>query len=107
MKLVLAIINNDDSATLISELMRAKFSATKLSSTGGFLQAGNTTLLIGVEDERLEELKGIIELYCKKRKQIAAPVPVFGEVFFSSAPVEVIVGGATVFVLDLDSFEKL
>ena len=56
MKLVVAIVNNDDSHAVLSEITRAEFSATKLSTSGGFLRAGNVTLLIGVEDERVSEL---------------------------------------------------
>ena len=69
MKLVLAIVSNDDSPIAISELMREGFSATKLASSGGFLHAGNVTFMIGVEDERLNELKELLGKFCKKRKQ--------------------------------------
>ena len=60
MKLVVAIVNNDDSHAVLSEITRAEFSATKLSTSGGFLRAGNVTLLIGVEDERVSELIDLI-----------------------------------------------
>ena len=80
MKMVLAIINYDDSQDVISSLMKAGFSITKLATTGGFLKAGNVTILIG-----LDESMG----------------------FFPSTPVQVEVGGATVFVLNVERFEKL
>ena len=54
MKLIIAIISNDDSYDVLSELTKAGFDATKLSTTGGFLSAGNVTLLIGVEDSRVD-----------------------------------------------------
>ena len=54
MKLIIAIVQDEDANRLVSSLMEAGFGATKLATTGGFLRAGNTTLLIGVEDERLE-----------------------------------------------------
>ena len=61
MKLVIAIINNDDSHKVLSQIGRAGFYATKLSTTGGFLKAGNLTLLMGVEDERLDELLALLK----------------------------------------------
>lgn len=107
MKLVLAIVNNDDSATAVSELMRAGFFVTKLSSSGGFLQAGNTTLMIGVEDERTAELLDIIKQFCKKRSQLVPSLPIhLGDGLATSLPIEVTVGGATVFVLDAECYEK-
>ncbi|MBQ7545680.1 MAG: cyclic-di-AMP receptor [Clostridia bacterium] len=107
MKLVIAIVHNDDCPTVLSEITREGFSATKLSTSGGFLRAGNATLLIGVEDEKLESLLEIISRFCRKRKQIVQTQPSFNADFFVSMPVEVNVGGATVFVLDVDQFHKL
>lgn len=107
MKLVIAIVNNDDCATVLSEITREGFSATKLSTSGGFLRAGNATLLFGVDDEKVEQLIGIIGKFCSKRKQIMQAQPAFNADFFVSMPVEVSVGGATVFVLDVEQFHKL
>ncbi len=70
MKLVVAIVNNDDSHAVLSETARAEFSATKLSTSGGFLRAGNVTLLIGVEDERVSELIDLIGRFSRKRTQL-------------------------------------
>ena len=55
MKMVLAIINYDDSQDVISSLMKAGFSITKLATTGGFLKAGNVTILIGLDESKLDE----------------------------------------------------
>ena len=55
MKLILAIVNNDDSAAVAATLTKEGFSITKLSTTGGFLQTGNTTLLIGAEDDQVDK----------------------------------------------------
>ncbi|MDR1628674.1 MAG: cyclic-di-AMP receptor [Oscillospiraceae bacterium] len=108
MKLVLAIVGNDDVPVAISELMRAGFFVTKLSSSGGFLHAGNTTLMIGVEDARVDAVRELIGQYCKKRRQLAPPSPAhFAEGLATSLPIEITVGGATVFVLDVDDFEKV
>ena len=48
MKLIIAIVQDEDSSRLVSNLMNEGYSVTKLATTGGFLRAGNTTLLIGV-----------------------------------------------------------
>ena len=102
MKLVVAIVNNDDSHAVLSEITRAEFSATKLSTSGGFLRAGNVTLLIGVEDERVSEL-----IDSRKRTQLVQPASTYINEPLMSAPVEITVGGATVFVLDVAQFYKL
>ena len=56
MKLVIAIVNDDDSIEVADALSENRFSATKMASTGGFLRTGNTTFFIGVEQERVDEL---------------------------------------------------
>ena len=108
MKLIIAIVQDEDSSRLINEMMNEGFSVTKLATTGGFLKAGNTTLLAGVEDDRYQECLGIIEKVCKSRKQIAtSPITMGGSSgMYASYPIEVTVGGATVFVLTVDQFVK-
>lgn len=111
MKLIIAIVQDDDSARLVNALMKEGFGVTKLATTGGFLRAGNTTLLIGVDDEKLQPAMGIIEHVCKSRKHVsAAPMnmPGMGTMHAAATyPVEVTVGGATVFVLPVEQFVKL
>lgn len=107
MKLIVAIINNDDSASVLNGLTRKKFSATKLSTSGGFLRSGNTTLIIGTEGEKVDEVIEIISEFSRKRSQIVSASPSFMTEGFISKAVEVTVGGATVFVLDVDKFIKL
>ena len=108
MKLIIAIVQDEDASRLISNLMADDFRVTKLATTGGFLRSGNTTLLIGVENERLQAAMGIVEKVCKSRKQIAtSPAPISGTTgVFVPYPIEVTVGGATVFVLDVEQFAK-
>ncbi|MGN1096198.1 MAG: cyclic-di-AMP receptor [Eubacteriales bacterium] len=67
MKLVIAVINNDDSRTAITALTGRDFFVTQISTTGGFLMVGNTTLLIGTDESRLYELKEILKKYCMTR----------------------------------------
>ena len=108
MKLILAIVNNDASALAASALMEAGFWGTKLSTTGGFLMVGNTTLLIGTENDQVDKVMELLKSYCKTRKHIAATNHGIGlgmnQMSFRN---EVTVGGATVFVLDVDHMEKI
>lgn len=107
MKMLLAIINYDDAHCVMGHLMEAGFQITKLATTGGFLRAGNVTVLIGLEDSRVEEAMGIIRKYCNTRTQMMPTAPNIGIGFQPPIPVEVSVGGATVFVLNVEQFEKL
>ena len=107
MKLILAIINNDDSQVVSTNLMKEGFSVTKLATTGGFLMAGNTTFLIGTDDEKVEQVVQIISKYSSKRKQIIPTTTSYATGYYSNFPVEVNVGGATVFVMNVERFEKL
>lgn len=107
MKMLLAIINSDDAHSVMNHLMEAGFQITKLATTGGFLRAGNVTILIGLEDSRLDEAMDLIHKYSNTRKQIIPTTANLGVGFHPAMPVEVTVGGATVFVLNVEQFEKL
>ena len=108
MKLIITIVQDEDASRLISHLMSEGYRVTKLATTGGFLRSGNTTLLIGVEDEKLQAALDIVEKVCKSRRQIApSPSPISGTTgVYVPYPIEVTVGGATVFVLDVEQFSK-
>ena len=108
MKLVLAVIHNDDSAVVTSALTQDGFFVTKLSTTGGFLMVGNTTLLIGTEDDKIDTIKEILKKHCSTRKQINASARSFGRGLKSDdIAEEATIGGAIFFVLNVDTFEKL
>lgn len=107
MKLVITIVNSDDGHSLLNHLTKAGFYVTKLSTSGGFLRSGNVTLMTGVEDERVDELIGIIGDCSSTRKQMVQPSSAYSSEIFLSPPVEITVGGATVFVLDIEKFIKL
>ncbi|MBP0990393.1 MAG: cyclic-di-AMP receptor [Oscillospiraceae bacterium] len=108
MKLIIAIVNNDDSAKAAYALTDAGFFMTKLSTTGGFLMVGNTTLLIGAEEDEVTKAMDILKSTCITRKQINPPTASFGVGTTDNCiPKEVTVGGATVFVLSIDSMEKI
>lgn len=103
MKLILAIIQNDDERILLSRLMKNDFRATKLATTGGFLRAGNTTLMIGVEDDLVDRALDIIHDACKSRTITMPSYPYAMETGVHTVyPVETRIGGATVFVLPVD-----
>ena len=106
MKLVLAIVNNDDSSAVAANLMKTGFSVTKLATTGGFLKAGNTTFLCGVEDDRVDEVTEIIRKQSKRRTQMVPTTTFYDAGMYAAYPVEVTVGGATIFVLNVDHFER-
>ncbi|HOU09605.1 MAG TPA: cyclic-di-AMP receptor [Clostridiales bacterium] len=107
MKLIVAIINNDDCHAVLGELTRNGLSATKLSTSGGFLRAGNATLIIGAQEDKVGEVIDIIKRFSSKRTQMMETGPAFASEAFMTMPVEVTVGGATVFVLDVEQFYKL
>lgn len=106
MKLIIAIVQDDDAMDLVDVLTDNGYRVTKLATTGGFLKAGNTTLMIGVEKEKVDKVLEHIEEICKIRKQlVSSPSPVAGSTgVYVPYPVEVNIGGATVFVVDVDKF---
>ena len=109
MKLIIAIVQDEDASRLVSNLMNEGYSVTKLATTGGFLRSGNTTLLLGVDDSKFDGAMAVIEKVCKSRKQVAtSPSPMAGTTgLYAPYPIEVMVGGATVFVMDVEHFIKM
>ncbi|MFD2671564.1 cyclic-di-AMP receptor [Marinicrinis sediminis] len=107
MKMIMAVVQDKDSGKLASALVKAGYRATKLASTGGFLKAGNTTFMIGTENDKVEDVFRIIRENCKIRDQLVTPVsPVGGTTdSYIPFPVEVQVGGAAVFVIPVERFE--
>lgn len=103
MKLLVAILNHDDGPDVCHGLTRAGFSVTRLSTSGGFLRAGNLTILVGLEDNQVDTAMIIIRENSQSRLHIL-PQAAEGQ---EPLPDEVAVGGATVFILNVDRFEKL
>lgn len=106
MKLIVGIVQNQDSRRLSDEFVEKNIPATKLSSTGGFLRAGNTTFLIGIDEARVDEVLKLIRENCSTRTQTMISPPSYDfslepELAF---PIDVEVGGATIFVLPIDQF---
>ena len=107
MKLILAIVSNDDVAAVTSALTENDFYLTRLATTGGFLRAGNTTFIVGTEDERVDKCIEVIGSEAKKRTEVVPSNASYDVGRYSSFPVEVQIGGATIFVLDVAQFTKL
>ena len=107
MKLVIAIVQDEDSENLIRSLNENNFKVTKISSTGGFLKAGNVTIPSGIEDEELDKFMGILEENSKTRevKRTIQPVNIPGQAMIP-VPITVKVGGATIFVTDVVDFKR-
>ncbi len=109
MKLIFAIVNPDDGNTVTRMLREGGFGVTKLATTGGFLMRGNVTLMIGTEDDKVDDVIQIIANHCKERKEVVPAATSYhpGGASYHAFPVEVTVGGATIFVTNVDRFERV
>ena len=109
MKLIVTVVQDDDAAKLQNAFSERGLRSTKLASTGGFLREGNTTFIIGVEDHEVARVKTVIHDVCRERSKMLRPLPHMSEMgpVMPNDPIEVSVGGATVFVLNVEEFAKL
>jgi len=107
-QLILAIVQDEDAGPVIEALTSDGFRATRINTVGGFLRKGNATVLVGVERERLHRALLIVRDNCETRTEYFVPTAP-GEVGepYPLDPIQVQVGGATVFVLDCERFERL
>jgi uncharacterized protein YaaQ len=108
-KLVVAIVHNEDAGALVDALLDRDFRATRLHSSGGFLKQSNATVILGVDDPQVDDVLDIVRETCHARTQVVNPMPPIMEPgeFFMPYPLEVEVGGATVFVLPVERFERI
>ena len=109
-KLIMAILQGDDYVDTIDELNQNGFFATILSSTGGFLKKKSVTVMIGVEEEKVQQVLDILKQCAGHRQQMT-----YSDVSMSTGghapqiplvPVPVNVGGVVVFILNLDDLQK-
>ncbi len=109
MKLVLVIAQEQDASRLIDALTEAEVQATMLASTGGFLRAGNATIITGVDDGQVEAVLEVVRRVCQRREQLMTPIPPVVEPVDSyvTYPVKVEVGGAITFVLNVERMERV
>jgi uncharacterized protein YaaQ len=108
-KLVLAIVHNEDAGPLVNALLERNYRATRLQSAGGFLRQSNATVILGVEEDQVDEVVSVIRENCTSRTQVVNPMPPIMEPgeFAMPYPVEVKMGGAVVFVVPVERFERL
>jgi uncharacterized protein YaaQ len=105
MKLIMAIISSDDARDALDRLTKAGFRATVISTTGGFLREGNTTIFLGTEDQKVNQAVEVLRQTCRRRTQWVSPLPTLeGPGLEMSEPIEVGVGGAVVFVMNVEQF---
>ncbi|UTH91909.1 cyclic-di-AMP receptor [Lactobacillus acidophilus] len=105
MKLVIAIVQKEDSNNLQKALVKNNFRATKLATSGGFLSQGNTTFLVGCEDEQVDDILIVIKQESRAREEIATPHMV-STGYEITQPLKITVGGATCFVVPVDKFKR-
>jgi uncharacterized protein YaaQ len=107
MKLILAIVSNDDAHSVTQALNKADFIVTRLATSGGFLRAGNTTLIIGTDEDKVDLCIEVIGKESERRIEIVPSTASYDIGRYASFPIEVQVGGATIFVMDVEKFVKL
>ena len=110
MKMIYAIVRNDNEDDVVSQLTQHHYSVTRLSTTGGFLRKGNTTLMIGAEDEKVDEVISLIKQECGQHQKLTVNMPYISGtsmVNYATMPMHVEVGGATIFVVTVERYEKI
>jgi len=106
-KLLIVIASDSDADTLIQKLVQRGYPATKVSSTGGFLRRGSATIFSGVETDDVDNVLAIIRDACQARTEfVPAQALPFPESIYPAEPVEVRTGGAIIFVVPVERFEK-
>ncbi len=106
MKLLIVVIQDYDSSRLLSALSAAAIGSTRIASAGGFLRAGNTTVLIGVEDERLRLARSIVDETCGRRSAtLVSEIDLAGMEAYDIA--ESRIGGGVAFVAQVERFEQI
>jgi uncharacterized protein YaaQ len=107
-KLVVAVVQSEDASGLLTQLSNRGFRATRIKTAGGFLREANATIFVGVDAEDVELVVKTMRENCTTRQQQITAIPAVMEPgeFFLPYPVEVEVGGATIFVLDVERFER-
>ena len=107
MKLIIGIVATDDCNNVVKSLIKNDYFCTRLSSTGWFLRKGNTVILIGAKATEVDKVIKIIEKESKTRKAMVPSSVVDEYGMTTGTPIEVTVGGATLFILDVEKTVKL
>ncbi len=108
-KLVMMVVSDTDADELMAALVERGIPATKVGSSGGFLRRGNVTIFSGVEESAVDNVLGIVNEICPARTELVPvqTLPFIGDTAFSAEPIEVRAGGAIVFVLNVDRFQRI
>jgi uncharacterized protein YaaQ len=106
MKLIIAIVQKEDATRLQRAFVKANIPATKLSTTGSFLSEGNTTFMIGIDDQHVKQVLRIVKEESKAREEYMNPNMMMTGFDVSRQPVQITVGGATCFVVPVEEFKK-
>ncbi|MBN1964214.1 MAG: cyclic-di-AMP receptor [Anaerolineae bacterium] len=108
MKLLIAIVQDTDADDAIAAIIGANYRVTRVASSGGFFRQGNTTLFCGIEDDQVSRVISLLRQTCKQRTRTVPIAPQSAESpMMIGAYAEVVVGGATVFVVDIEHFEQI
>lgn len=109
MRLIIAVVQRQDASDLVAALTERSYRVTRISSEGGFLREGNVTLVVATVDDGVDLLMRLIREHCYTRTRYVSPLPPVAESgeFYPPTPIEVQVGGATVFVLKAGEMLRL
>jgi uncharacterized protein YaaQ len=109
MKLLITIVSDADADGLVRAMVERGYPATKIGTTGGFLRRGNTTLLSGVNADEVDDVIALVRRLCPVRTELLTigAMPIAGEMPFLTEPIEVRAGGAVIFVLEIQRFERV
>ncbi len=108
MKLIMAIVSSDDSREVLDRLTKGGFRATVISTTGGFLREGNTTIFLGCEDDKVSQAVETVRGVCRRRTQWVSPLPTLeGPGLEMAEPIEVSVGGGVLFLMNVEQFVQV
>ncbi len=107
-KLAVCIVHNRDKGRITDQLVKAGYKFTVIGSTGGFLREGNTTILLGIEEAQLGSLEKLIAQNCQSREQLVNVMPFEAAPpgAFIPSPIKVPVGGAVLFVINVEQFHR-
>ena len=109
MKLMYIIVRQDNETDVVNALIENNYMITKLSTSGGFLRKGNTTLLSCIQDNEVNKAIEIIKNECGKRQKIQIEMPInlpSTAINYATIPTTIEIGGATIIVTDVYKFEK-
>ena len=107
MKLIVSIVQDADADAVLESMAKKGYRSTKIGSTGGFLFRGNTTILTGVQDDQVQDVLGIFGACCKTRREfVSPPAATLAEAVWTE-PFEVEIGGANIFILNVERFERI